>query len=186
MSKRTITAFLVGLKSRGGALFLQRYVNESRDEPLTAILPGATLLEVWDIVAGAEKTLIAISALVVVMGLAGMLIALLTSLSERRREMAVLRAVGARPGHVFALLLGEATFLTLLGVALGVAALYLGLGAGQPWLEQRLGLFIALRWPSVTEFGLMMLVAMSGVLIGLIPAYRIYRLSLADGMTIRI
>jgi putative ABC transport system permease protein len=118
--------------------------------------------------------------------LAGMLIALLTSLSERRREMAVLRAVGAGPGHVFALLLGEATFLTLIGVALGVAALYLGLGAGQPWLEQRLGLFVALRWPSVTEFGLMILVAVSGVLIGLIPAYRIYRLSLADGMTIRI
>ena len=185
-SKRSITAFLVGLKSRGGALFLQRKVNESREEPLTAILPGATLLEVWEIVAGVEKTLIAISALVVVMGLAGMLIALLTGLSERRREMAVLRAVGARPWHVFALLLGEATFLTLLGIALGIAALYLGLGAGQPWLEQRLGLFIALRWPSVTEFGLMMLVAVSGVLIGLIPAYRIYRLSLADGMTIRI
>jgi putative ABC transport system permease protein len=185
-SKRTITALLVGLKSRGGALFLQRKVNESREEPLTAILPGATLLEVWEIVAGAEKTLIAISVLVVVMGLAGMLIALLTSLSERRREMAVLRAVGAGPGHVFALLLGEATFLTLIGVALGVAALYLGLGAGQPWLEQRLGLFVALRWPSVTEFGLMILVAVSGVLIGLIPAYRIYRLSLADGMTIRI
>ena len=120
------------------------------------------------------------------MGLAGMLIALLTSLRERRREMAVLRAVGARPWHVFALLLGEATFLTLLGIALGIAALYLGLGAGQPWLEQRLGLFIALRWPSVTEFGLMILVAVSGVLIGLVPAYRIYRLSLADGMTIRI
>lgn len=183
---RTITAFLVGLKSRGAALSLQRKVNEWREEPLTAILPGATLLDVWDIVAGAEKTLIAISVLVVVMGLAGMLIALLTSLSERRREMAVLRAVGAGPAHVFALLLGEATFLTLIGVALGVVALYVGLAAGQPWLEQRLGLFIPLRWPSVTEFGLMILVAVSGVLIGLIPAYRIYRLSLADGMTIRI
>ena len=186
VSKRTITAFLVGLKSRGAALFFQRKVNESREEPLTAILPGATLLEVWEIVAGAEKTLIAVSALVVVMGLAGMLIALLTSLNERRREMAVLRAVGARPWHVFALLLGEAAFLTLLGIVLGIAALYLALGAGQPWLEQRLGLYIALRWPSATEFGLMMLVAVSGVLIGLIPAYRIYRLSLADGMTIRI
>jgi len=185
-SNRTITAFLVGLKSRGAALSLQRKVNEWREEPLTAILPGATLLDVWDIVAGAEKTLIAISALVVVMGLAGMLIALLTSLSERRREMAVLRAVGAGPGHVFALLLGEATFLTLIGVAFGVATLYVGLAAGQPWLEQRLGLFVPLRWPSITEFGLMILVAVSGVLIGLIPAYRIYRLSLADGMTIRI
>src|SRR5204862_8061786 len=98
------------------------------------------------------------------------------------REMAVLRAIGARPWHVFALLVGEAAFLTLLGVALGVAALYVALGVGQPWLEQRLGLFVALRWPSLTEFRLMMLVAISGVLVGLIPAYRIYRLSLADGM----
>ncbi len=185
-TNRTITAFLVGLKSRGAALSLQRKVNEWREEPLTAILPGATLLDVWEIVAGAEKTLIAISVLVVVMGLAGMLIALLTSLSERRREMAVLRAVGAGAGHVFVLLLGEAAFLTLIGVALGVAALYVGLGAGQSWLEQRLGLFVPLRWPSVTEFGLMIMVTVSGVLIGLIPAYRIYRLSLADGMTIRI
>jgi putative ABC transport system permease protein len=130
--------------------------------------------------------LIAISSLVVVMGLAGMLIALLTSLSERRREMAVLRAVGARPWHVFGLLLGEAAFLTLLGVALGVAVLYLGLLTAGPWLEQRLGLFVALRWPSANEIGLIMLIVASGVLIGLIPAYRIYRHSLADGMTIRI
>ena len=186
VSDRTISALLVGLKSRGSALFLQRRVNELRDEPLTAILPGSTLLELWDIVGGAEKTLIAISALVVVMGLAGMLIALLTSLSERRREMAVLRAVGARPWHVFALLLGEAAFLTLLGVALGVAVLYVGLATVGPWLEQQLGLFIALRRPSANEIGLIMLIAASGLLIGLIPAYRIYRLSLADGMTIRI
>ena len=147
-SKRTITAVLVGLKSRNRALFLQRQVNESRDEPLTAILPGATLLEVWDIVAGAEKTLIAISALVVIMGLAGMLIALLTSLSERRREMAVLRAVGARPWQVFALLLGEATFLTLSESRSELPHSTSGWAPGKPWLEQRLGLFIAPRWPS--------------------------------------
>lgn len=184
-ASRAITAFLIGLKSRGGALFMQRQVNEFREEPLTAILPGVTLLEVWEIVAAVEKTLLAISMLVVVMGLAGMLIALLTSLSERRREMAVLRAVGARPWHVFALIVGEAAFLTLAGIALGIAALCLGLGAGRPWLEAHLGLFLALSWPSAGEFGLMMLVGVSGVLIGLIPAYRIYRLSLADGMTIR-
>ena len=185
-SQRAITAFLIGLKSRGAALSMQRLVNEYSGEPLTAILPGATLLEVWEIVGAAEKTLFAVSALVVVVGLAGMLVALLTSLSERRREMAVLRSVGARPMHVFALILGEAAFLTLLGIALGVAALYLGLLAGRPWLESRLGLFIVVGWPPAHEFGLMILVGTAGVLIGLIPAYRIYRYSLADGMTIRI
>jgi putative ABC transport system permease protein len=185
-TERAITAFLVGLKSRGAALSMQRLVNEYSGEPLTAILPGATLLEVWEIVGAAEKTLFAVSALVVVVGLAGMLVALLTSLSERRREMAVLRSVGARPMHIFGLILGEAAFLTLLGIALGIAALYLGLLAGRPWLESRLGLFIVVGWPSAHEFGLMILVGTAGVLIGLIPAYRIYRYSLADGMTIRI
>ena len=100
--------------------------------------------------------------------------------------MAVLRAVGARPWHVFGLLLGEAAFLTLVGVALGVAALYAALATAGPWLEQKLGLFVALRAPSANEIGLIMLIVASGVLIGLIPAYRIYRHSLADGMTIRI
>ena len=183
---RAITAFLVGLKSRGAALSMQRLVNEYSGEPLTAILPGATLLEVWEIVGAAEKTLFAVSALVVVVGFAGMLVALLTSLSERRREMAVLRSVGARPTHIFALILGEAAFLTMLGITSGIAALYLGLLAGRPWLESRLGLFIVVGWPSAYEFALMIVVAVAGVLIGLIPAYRIYRYSLADGMTIRI
>ena len=185
-SKRAITAFLVGLKSRGAALSVQRFVNDYPEEPLTAILPGPTLQEVWDIVGAAEKTLMAVSALVVVVGLAGMLVALLTSLSERRREMAILRSVGARPMHVFGLILGEAAFLTLSGIVLGVVALYVALLAGQPWLESRLGLLIGVGWPSAHELALMILVGAAGVLIGLIPAYRIYRYSLADGMTIRI
>lgn len=185
-ANRTITAFLVGLKSRGAALGLQRWINDYPDEPLTAILPGVTLQELWEITGAAEKTLFAVSVLVVVVGLAGMLVALLTSLSERRREMAVLRSVGARPTHVFTLILGEAALLTLAGIALGVAALYLGLFAGQGWLESRLGLFIGLGWPAPREVALMALVALAGVCIGLIPAYRIYRYSLADGMTIRI
>jgi putative ABC transport system permease protein len=185
-SKRAITAFLIGLKSRGTALSVQRFVNEYPKEPLTAILPGPTLQEVWDIVGAAENTLLAVSALVVVVGLAGMLVALLTSLSERRREMAILRSVGARPMHIFGLILGEAAFLTLSGIVLGLAALYAGLLVGQPWLESRLGLLIGVGWPSAHEFALMLLVGTAGVLIGLIPAYRIYRYSLADGMTIRI
>ena len=183
---RAITAFLIGLKSRSTALSMQRWVNEYSGEPLTAVLPGVALQEVWEITSAVEKTLFAVSGLVVIVGLAGMLVALLTSLSERRREMAILRSVGARPVHVFALILGEAAFLTAAGIALGVAALYTGLLAGQTWLESRLGLFIAVGLPSAYEFGLIVLVGTAGLLIGLIPAYRIYRYSLADGMTPRL
>jgi len=181
-----ITAFLVGLKSRPAVLSMQRYVNEYPDEALTAILPGATLPELWEIVGAAEKALFGVSVLVAVVGLTGMLIALLTSLSERRREMAVLRSVGARPAQVFALIVGEATVLTLAGIALGVALLYGGLFLGQPWLEARMGLYIPIALPSGRELTLAALVALAGIIIGLVPGYRLYRHSLADGMTIRI
>lgn len=182
---KAITAFLVGLKSRPAALGFQRAVNEYAGEPLTAILPGVALQEVWEITGAVEKTLLAVSALVVVVGLSGMLVALLTSLGERRREMAVLRSVGARPSQIFALMLGEAGMLTLAGIILGAGALYAALALGQGWLESRLGLFIVVGWPSVRELALMAIVALAGMAIGLIPAWRVYRLSLADGMTIR-
>jgi putative ABC transport system permease protein len=185
-AQRSISAFLLGLKSRGAALSMQRAVNEYAGEPLTAILPGPTLQELWDIVGVAEKTLLAVSVLVVVIGLTGMLVALLTGLSERRREMAILRSVGARPLHIFSLMLGEAAVLTSCGIALGLAALYAALLAGQPYLESRLGLLLEVALPSAHESSLIMLVAGAGLLIGFIPAYRSYRYSLADGMTIRI
>ncbi|MEO1406057.1 MAG: ABC transporter permease, partial [Pseudomonadota bacterium] len=100
----SITAFLVGLKSRAGALRYQRDVNTFRGEAMTAVIPGVALSQMWRVVGGAEQALRAVSALVVVAGLAGLLTALLTSLNERRREIAVFRAVGAHSRDVFALL----------------------------------------------------------------------------------
>jgi putative ABC transport system permease protein len=181
-----ITAFLVGLKSRGAALAFQRRVNEFAAEPLTAILPGATLLEVWSIVGVAERALFAVSVLVIMVGLCGMLVALLTSLSERRREMAVLRSVGARPLHVFTLIVGEAALLTLLGIAIGVAAVEIGLWAADHWFPSALGFVMDGGGPTARELALLILVAAAGALVGMIPAYRIYRLSLTDGMAIRL
>lgn len=181
-----VTAFLVGLKSRPAVLSMQRFVNEYRGEPLTAIMPGATLPELWEIVGVAERALFGVSILVIAVGLTGMLIALLTGLNERRREMAVLRSVGASPTQVFALILGEAAVLTFAGIASGIALLYVGLALGQSWLETRMGLFITIGWPSMREIALAGLVAVAGIIIGLVPGYRMYRQSLADGMTIRV
>jgi putative ABC transport system permease protein len=105
---------------------MQRKVNEYAGEPLTAVLPGLALQEIWEITGAAERALFAVSALVAVVGLAGMLVALLTWLNERRLEMAILRSVGARPVHVFALIMGEAILLTAAGIALGATTLYIG------------------------------------------------------------
>ena len=106
LTPKAITAALVGLKSRIATFSVQRYVNEYPEEPLAAILPGVALSQLWSLIGVAENALLVVSAFVVVVGLFGMLTALLTSLNERRREMAILRSVGARPGPVFALIMG--------------------------------------------------------------------------------
>jgi putative ABC transport system permease protein len=173
LTPKAITAALVGLTSKIATFQVQRFVNDYPEEPLSAVLPGVALSQLWDLIGIAENALLIVSVFVVVVGLFGMLTALLTSLNERRREMAILRSVGARPGHVFALIMGEALVLTLLGVLFGLSLLYLLLLAGQPIIESRFGLFIAIG-------GLA-----AGFLVGSIPSYRAYRLSLADGLSVR-
>lgn len=186
LSPKVVTAFFVGLKSRIAAFGVQRLVNEYRKEPLLAILPGVALQELWELVGVAEKALLAVSGFVVAVGLSGMLIALLTSLNERRREMAILRSVGARPLHVFSLIVGESAMLTIAGIVAGVAMLYGLLFVSQPLILSRFGLFISIGGMSSYELSLIGIVCLAGLIIGIIPGYRIYRYSLADGMTIRI
>ena len=186
LTPQAITAFLVGLKSRIAAFSVQRYVNEYTREPLLAILPGVALQELWDLIGIAEKALLAVSGFVVAVGLSGMLIALMTSLDERRREMAILRSVGARPLHIFSLIVGEAAMLTVTGVIMGVCLLYVLLLIGRPIILTHFGLYISIGGIALHELSLIALVCLAGFFIGLIPGYRIYRYSLADGMIIRI
>jgi len=186
LAPKTITAFLVGLKAKTAIFRMQREINEFAAEPLLAILPGLTLQQLWDLLGLAENALLVVSGLVVLVGLTVMLAALLTGLNERRREMAILRAVGARPSQIFALVLGESLALALAGAALGVLLLQGGLLLAGPVLEARLGLSIAAWPPSGHELALLAGVLGCGALAGLFPAWRAYRYSIADGMTIRI
>ncbi|HSO83981.1 ABC transporter permease [Thiocapsa sp.] len=186
LAPKTITAALVGLTSRISTFQVQRFVNDYRAEPLMAILPGVALAELWGLIAVGERALLLVSGFVVVVGLFGLLTALLTSLGERRREMAILRSVGARPGHVFSLILGEALALTLFGILVGLGLLYAALLVAQPLILSAMGIFVAVGTLSAHEMMLLALVLAAGFLVGLIPGYRAYRLSLADGLSIRV
>ena len=67
-------------------------------------MPGAALQELWGLVGTAETALSVVSAMVVATALLGMVTMILTTLNERRREMAILRSVGARPATILGLL----------------------------------------------------------------------------------
>jgi len=186
LSPSAITAFFVGLDTPVVALRLQRQVNTYPQEPLQAIIPGVALAQLWSVVGAAERTLAAVAAFVVLTGLVSILTAVLTSLNERRREMAILRALGARPGHIFSLLVAESAGLALTGAIIGTALTYAGLTGFAPMLEARFGILLPSLVPGLYDLAIIGVVTLAAALLGAGPAWRAYRNSLADGMTIRV
>lgn len=186
LQPQAITAAMLGLNSKIATFSVQRQINEFRGEPLLAILPGVALQELWSLMGSAEKALFVVSLFVVLTGLIGMLTAILTSLNERRREMAILRSVGARPWHIASLLIVEAFALALAGVLLGMALLYLCIALAQGYVQANYGLFLPLALPSRYEWTLLGAILVAALLMGALPAWRAYRQSLADGLSIRL
>lgn len=180
-----ITAFFVGTKNRFEALMLQREMNTDFVEPLTAIIPGVALGELWQNIGSAEVGLRVIAMFAVLISITGMLVALYSSLEARRREMAILRAIGAGPRTILALLVLESTLLAFLGCLIGVALVYGGLALAQSPIEQRFGIHLALRALGDTEYTYLAMVMISGMLIGFVPAWKAYRTSLVDGLSPR-
>ncbi|MEM7176507.1 MAG: ABC transporter permease [Pseudomonadota bacterium] len=186
LNPQAITAAMIGVKSRLQVFALQRAINEYPQEPLLAILPGVALQELWGIVGIAETALIGVSAMVIATALLGMAAMIFSGLNERRREMAIFRAVGAGPQVIAAMLVIEAVLLTLAGIVLGVALLYTGLWVARPYIDAAYGLYLPITGLTGREFYVLASVLGASALVALVPAVRAYRLSVADGMTVRI
>lgn len=185
LKPRAITAAMIGLKSPIATFKVQRFVNTYRLEPLTAVMPALTLYEMWGLVGTAEKALLAVSLMVVITAILGMITMILATLNERRREIAILRAMGAGPGTIIGLLLSEAAILTSIGVVVGVALTYLGLAVLQPLIDQSYGLYLETTWLSPFQIYVLAAIVLGSVIAALLPALRAYRQSVADGMSIR-
>lgn len=186
LQPKAVTAALVGIENRLKVFSLQRAINNYPREPLLAILPGVALRELWQIIGIAEVALIGVSAMVVVTALIGMMAMIFSSLNERRREMAIFRAMGARPLVIFGMLIFEASMIAISGAILGFALAYIGLYFARPIVDSSFGLWLPSAAPTLNEFLLLAAVVAASIIVSLLPAIRAYRLSLSDGMTVQI
>jgi putative ABC transport system permease protein len=185
LSPGAITAAMIGVKSRLQIFALQRSINQYPEEPLLAVLPGVALQELWGIVGIAETALVAVSGMVVATALLGMAAMIFSGLNERRREMAILRAVGARPSTIMGLLMLEAVLMAAIAALLGIALLYAGLWIMRPYADAAFGLYLPLEPLSSREGLVVVAVIVAAAATSIFPALRAYRLSLSDGMTVR-
>ena len=186
LAPKEITAALIGLHNRAAVFKVQREVSNYAKEPLLGVMPGVALEQLWQVVNVAEKSLLAVSAMVVVVGLSGLVAVVLAGLNERRRELAILRSVGAKPRDVFLLLTCEGLFVTISGIILGVTLLALLTLILSPLAQSHYGIVIQATLVSADELKLLTTILAVGLLASLVPGYHAYKLSLADGLTPRI
>lgn len=180
-----ITSFLIGVKQPVDILPLMRAINEDSSEPLTAILPGVVLSEIWNMLGYAENILKLVSFLVMLTALCGLFIALYASLAERYREMAILRALGAHPLNIAALLVAESFLLAMAGILAGYALLAVAAAALHSTLVRYFSVSLGVFPLTPQELFFVAILIVMSVLVAMVPAYLVYRRALAEGLQVR-
>lgn len=177
-----ITAAFVGIDRKVLTFQVQRQINESQLEPLSAILPGVALSELWRIMGQFEKALLGITGFVVVTSLVGLVAVLLTLQAQRRQEVAILRATGASPALIAALHVIECVLLAIAACGLAILAGAAGIAALSPWLLETWGVQVSLRPLNTTEWWIIASVPTAALFVGLIPALQAWRSSRKQGL----
>ena len=186
LATSNITAILLGIDSKLKIFQFQRWINEYPEEALTAILPGVALQELWRIVGVVENILLGISFVVILTTLMGMAAIVLSSLNERRREMAIWRAMGASPKIVIGLLMLEALIISSVSIFLSTFLLFILLYFLQPWIDTTYGILVTVEMFSLSDIYIFILFIFAAMFVSLIPALRAYWFSINDGMTVKI
>ena len=170
----SITAFMLGLKSRLAIFGVQREINAFENEPLLAILPGVALSELWQMVGMFENVLRLISILVLLAAVLGLGAVLLASVRERNHEIHLLRVLGAPSYYLFLLIELEAFLVSALGIVLGATSLYLCLFFVEDMLFTNFGLHLEPSIFTLEGFIIILLVLLSAILAAAIPSIKIY------------
>jgi len=179
---RGVTAVLVKPKSYIGLMKLYQQTNAGKEAQ--AVLPGQTLAKLFDMLGSGEQALRSIGY--VILGMAGLTVclSLYGSAMERRRSVAILRAIGAGRRHVMAIVLLESSIVMLLGCALGIAGAY-GLSAvlsGYIGSRVSIAVTVGFQW---SHLGIAGIVLAAGIAAGLIPALAAYRAETARYLAIQ-
>lgn len=177
LTPTAITAALVGLDRPILTFQIQRELNQFQGEPLSAILPGVALSELWRLMGQFERALLGISAFVVITSLVGLVAVLLTLQAQRQREIAVLRAVGASPALIASLYSFECVVLALAACVLGVGVGAVAIAGLSPWLLEHYGIQVALRPLNSAEWLILGAVPLVALLVSLVPALRSWQQS---------
>jgi putative ABC transport system permease protein len=187
--QREVTSILIrnasfsGLPPEAVAPDLEKTVN--KETFAQAILPIREITVLNDtFIKPTQLLLLVLSVLVVVVAGVGIMVSIYNSMSERRHEIAVMRALGARPGTVMVVVLLESILLALGGGLLGWVAGHLLVGAAAPMITEYTGVAVGfLQFAPISELILIPGLVLLASLVGFLPALAAYRTDVGKALT---
>jgi len=149
---------------------------------LMAVMPGVALDELWQIVKVVENTLLLVGMLVAVSAMLSVAAVLLVAMAGRRKELAILRAMGAAPLALMGFVLLESLLVCVAGIVFGFVLCQAFLLLGQDLLRTEFGVLVQAGWPALQAWWALAALCGVALLASLVPAWRAYSLSLSDGL----
>jgi len=177
-----ITAVLVGLESRAQVFSAKRAIEAMKGGTLMAVLPGVALDELWQVLSTVESILSLMTWLVALSALLGVSATLLIALDARRRELAILRAVGVSARTILSFILLESFMVCVVGMLIGGLFLQLGLLGFSSLLQQEFGIILRHHLPDAEAWVALAGIVGLSIVASVIPAWRAFRYSVHDGL----
>jgi putative ABC transport system permease protein len=175
---KMVTAVLVQLHTPALRFTFRQKVNDFYNA--MAIIPIDEIAKLYDQLLGTAKTiLLAIGYLVVTISGLSIVIGLYLSILQRKRDLAIMRALGASRGEIFGAVLIEAFWVAVLGIGSGwILGGLVTAGLGQ-YLSAEFGMRIGAFTLTREHISAFAVVGIVGILAGIIPALQAYRSDIA-------
>jgi putative ABC transport system permease protein len=180
---REVSAVMLKLRNPQAGFLLSNTINNQGKVATLAWPIARVMAELFDRIGWVSRILTMVAYLIVVVAAGSILASIYNTMNERRREFAILRALGARRTTVFSAIVLESTTITALGALLGYLVYGGILSAAFVIVRAQTGVVLdAFKFdPSLwmTPVGMIIL----GALAGLVPAFKAYRTDVASNLT---
>ncbi|MHC1769206.1 MAG: ABC transporter permease [Verrucomicrobiia bacterium] len=178
-----VSAVLVKLKSGGLAGFQMDHFYNKQGERLTLAWPiGAVVSDMFGKIVWFDRVLEIVAWLVVIVATGSVLASIYSSMNERRRDLAIMRALGARRVTLSTAVLLEAASIAAMGAVAGFAVYAAIFTAVASVVRSQTGVVLNLfDWNPVLALAPLLIIAL-GAVAGLIPAFKAYQTNIAENL----
>ena len=185
LQPKSLSAIFVSLKNRTQVFQFQRDVLNYNKEAITSVMPGITLSRLWTLTGNVDRAFKIITFFIIIIALLGMISMTIAGLNSRRREMAILRSVGASPSNIVSLLLFESIIISVVSCISGYIIMIVIFVLGKDYLQNNYGIFIDGFSIKIYDLQIIISIIFAALIATIIPAVQIYKNTLRDGLSVK-